>query len=153
MKRTCVTCRQTKPLTSFRAQKRKRRSGPYLYTPRECRACGNQRRVEWGKTPKGKEADKQYSIKLKMKWIQAYGGHCVCCGEFRRQFLTVQHIHGGGTVHREQVGWGNNFLRYLQAAGWPKDKYTIYCMNCNFAERHGERCPHKTELSRDGFVF
>lgn len=28
---------------------------------------------------------------------------CVCCGESRYEFLSLDHIHGGGITHRLQV--------------------------------------------------
>jgi hypothetical protein len=33
--------------------------------------------------------------------------------------------------------------RDLKKRGWPQEGYTVLCMNCNFAQRFGHRCPHK----------
>lgn len=81
--------------------------------------------------------------------IDAYGGKCQCCDESHREFLTLDHIGGGGNKHRASITQGNKVLRVrqqLKAAGWPKDKYRLLCMNCNFATRFGRICPH--ELAR-----
>ena len=39
----------------------------------------------------------------RIKVIQHYGGECVYCGEKTIQFLTVDHINGGGTRHRRDI--------------------------------------------------
>ncbi len=74
--------------------------------------------------------------------LLAYGSRCVCCGERQPQFLTLEHIFHDGKAHRAKYK-ANGLLRHLQKLGWPKDRYTLLCMNCNWAERHGKPCPHK----------
>ena len=76
--------------------------------------------------------------------IAAYGGACTCCGEARQRFLTLEHVNHDGAEHRKAKGHAALLLD-LKALGWPKDRFTILCMNCNWAERNGEPCPHKTE--------
>jgi transposase-like protein len=81
--------------------------------------------------------------------ITAYGSKCACCGETEPAFLTLDHIGGGGSAHRREMrakNKGNVHLRIrqeLKAQGWPKDKYRLLCMNCNFATRHKKACPHQ----------
>ncbi len=79
-----------------------------------------------------------------LELIEAYGGKCQCCEETETAFLTLDHIGGGGAEHRKSLG-GNHIRKLrqeLKAQGWPKDKYRLLCMNCNFATRHGKPCPH-----------
>ena len=53
------------------------------------------------------EQHKRYEQGVKDEVFNAYGGYvCVCCGETRRIFLTLDHINGGGTNHRKKVGGG-----------------------------------------------
>jgi hypothetical protein len=78
--------------------------------------------------------------------IDAYDGVCACCGETETAFLTLDHIGGGGRKHRKTYAGKNAALeirKELKAQGWPKDKYRLLCMNCNFATRHGRTCPHQ----------
>lgn len=76
--------------------------------------------------------------------VQAYGGCCSCCKEAEIRFLTVEHTRRDGMKHR---GAGGNFYTVLVRRGFPKNEgLTILCMNCNWAERTGEPCPHKNVL-------
>jgi len=69
--------------------------------------------------------------KIKLETIDAYGGHCSLCGETHWEFLTIDHVNGGGSRHREIVGSGGTFYRWLKNRGWPKDEYRLLCANCN----------------------
>ena len=76
--------------------------------------------------------------------IQAYGGKCLCCGEEAPEFLTIDHIHGGGTEERKRIKGGQTFYAHLKKHGWPKDRYRLLCANCNGSiGRHGY-CPHQS---------
>lgn len=74
-----------------------------------------------------------------------YGKVCCCCGIADLKFLTIDHIHGGGTQHRKEIGvdGGVNFYRYLIEQGLP-DGYQTLCFNCNVGKyRNNGICPHK----------
>ena len=92
---------------------------------------------------------RQRRIRLKEAALDAYGGRvCVCCEEAHLEFLTLDHIMGGGSKHRSSVShWGNDFYRWLKLQDYPPG-YRVLCMNCNFAlGKHGY-CPHnKTGIS------
>lgn len=90
---------------------------------------------------------REVQFNLKMETIEAYGGKCACCGETAHEFLTIDHIHDDGAEERRLHGGGRTggtaqYTR-LRQQGWPKDRYQLLCMNCNFAKRNGY-CPHKT---------
>lgn len=76
--------------------------------------------------------------------LDAYGRKCVCCGETEEAFLTLEHVNRDGAAHRRQVQGA--IYWDLKRRGWPKDGYTVLCMNCNWARRNGDPCPH--ELAR-----
>jgi hypothetical protein len=85
--------------------------------------------------------------RIKREVFEAYGGaRCVCCGESHEEFLTIDHIHGGGGLHRSKPDManyiGDEFYRLLKKKGYPPG-YQVRCMNCNFAKRGGSVCPHK----------
>lgn len=81
--------------------------------------------------------------------IAAYGGKCVCCGEAHEEFLTIDHIGGrNGNNHPWPKRAGTGIYAKLKALGWPRDAYRLLCMNCNFAIRYGDKCPHDPDLAR-----
>jgi hypothetical protein len=84
--------------------------------------------------------------------IQAYGGKCVCCGETRYEFLTLQHPNKDGHLHRKEVlgkqyrNGASKFLRKIRKAGFPqKFKIEIACWNCHMSHDMHGKCPHKNE--------
>lgn len=79
-----------------------------------------------------------------------YGGNppkCACCGEARVEFLSVDHMNGGGSRHIRSIGGGNMFYRWLVKNGFPPG-FQILCMNCNCAKGRYGRCPHEAEGKR-----
>jgi len=72
-----------------------------------------------------------------------YGGRCACCGEDRLQFLTIDHINGGGTKHRKEIGHGGHAVyRWLIRNDFPPD-FQVLCFNCNDGRQvNGGICPH-----------
>jgi len=101
---------------------------------------------------------KAYNHHKKMTVLAHYGGKCACCGETRWEFLTVDHIKGGGVRHRQEVcknGAGTNrscgssrFYRWLIRNNFPKG-FRILCANCNQALGSHKYCPHQLE-KKDG---
>ena len=78
--------------------------------------------------------------------IAAYGGQCICCGEARVEFLTLDHINGRATEPYRITGqkaWAR-----LKARGWPRDNFQLLCFNCNCAKGIYGRCPHSTDAPR-----
>jgi hypothetical protein len=86
----------------------------------------------------------------KQRFIDAYGGSCACCGEKEIRFLTCEHlIEGQGIAHRKAGIHGPSLYKQIRLEGYPKDKYTVLCMNCNFARNHGNTCPHEANRLRN----
>ena len=83
---------------------------------------------------------------LKLEMIEAYGGKCTLCGEAHWEFLTIDHIHGGGTRHRRETGMtgGVMFYNHLRKLGWPTDDYRLLCANCNCSVKTNRR-PEEVE--------
>ena len=80
---------------------------------------------------------------IRRKLIDGYGGCCTCCGEAAIEFLTLEHINGGGRAHRANKDV-LSIYREIIRLGFPAE-YTVLCMNCNFATRYGKECPHVTQ--------
>jgi len=73
-----------------------------------------------------------------------YGGDppkCTCCGETHMEFLTIDHINGGGSKDRKKGLIGHDFYAWLIRNGYPEG-YRVLCMNCNFSLGHWGYCPH-----------
>lgn len=61
---------------------------------------------------------------------------CQICGDGRHQFLALDHIDGGGSLHHEALGpdhFGEKFYKWIIAHSFP-DGYRVLCHNHNFKE-------------------
>jgi hypothetical protein len=99
--------------------------------------------------PKQIEIGKKSRAKIKNEVFEAYGGwRCACCGETTRDFLSLDHIEGGGNQQRKLLKKVNtyNFYSWLREQKFPPG-YQILCMNCNFAKRYTMTCPHQFNKS------
>jgi hypothetical protein len=74
--------------------------------------------------------------------FEHYGKFCVCCGESNPEFLTIDHIRGGGTKHREEIGPG--LYDWLIRNDFPVGFRTL-CFNCNMSLGSYGYCPHQNE--------
>lgn len=157
----CSRCNSDKPLTDFRKDAT-RKDGKYPY----CAAClavigrdyrkrnpgqNTARFVAWKKRNPERAAvlvrssSKKYRAGLKSQVMLAYGGaqpKCACCGEAEPDFLTVDHVFGGGNKHRREIsvlGW--NFYKWLIDNKFPSG-FQLLCYNCNCAKGRFGECPH-----------
>ena len=71
-----------------------------------------------------------------------YGWKCACCGETRKEFLTIDHIHGGGHRHVKEIK--SNLYKWLMRKRFPEGFRTL-CYNCNMSRGHRGYCPHERE--------
>ena len=80
--------------------------------------------------------------RAKREVLMHYGNcRCACCGETQMEFLSIDHMNGGGRRHRSDFGIGNMYV-WLRKHNFP-DGYQVLCMNCNFAKGRFGRCPHE----------
>ena len=102
--------------------------------------------AEWGKQNIARRNAYmvKYHLRLKMLIIKHYGERCNCCGEKEVDFLTIDHINGGGGKHRKIVGGGGAVYREIIKKNYPSS-YRLLCMNCNWATRKGKICPHQRQ--------
>lgn len=98
------------------------------------------------------KARKERNIRDKKNAIEHYGGvppKCACCGERHVEFLTIDHIHGGGTKHRRQLVHGSGATyRWLRDQNWPSG-FRVLCINCNYSRGLFGYCPHEKEKKGD----
>lgn len=85
--------------------------------------------------------------RLRQEVLSHYGGdppRCECCGEGRFEFLSIDHIGGGGNAHRKAEGSGQMVYRDLKRRGYPPG-FRVLCHNCNQAFGYNGYCPHQLE--------
>lgn len=74
---------------------------------------------------------------------------CECCGEKNLEFLTIDHIKGGGNKHRKRLRKKYKTNLYmptiLKRLGYPSG-YRILCYNCNSSLGHYGYCPHQKRV-------
>ena len=75
-----------------------------------------------------------------------YGGKCVCCGEARIEFLSVDHVNGGGEKQKRELGIGSDMYSWLIRNNFPEEGYRVLCFNCNMARGFYGYCPHDISL-------
>jgi hypothetical protein len=144
----CNRCSTVKPYTDefFRSVR-----GNKVIT---CRKCDSNRQMEYCKKPgvRGQHLLNQRMSNLRLK-IQVFTHYsvvgkpeCGCCGIVKVEFLTIDHIDGGGTKHRQSLGArasGSYFYRWLRDHGYPTG-YRVLCFNCNCGINANDGvCPHK----------
>jgi predicted restriction endonuclease len=87
---------------------------------------------------------KAYTFLIRKKVLNHYGHRCACCGERRYEFLSIDHINGGGNKHRKEIGNGKIYL-WLIKNSYPEG-FQVLCCNCNQAKGHYGYCPHEKDL-------
>jgi len=90
----------------------------------------------------------RWSRQLRLQVLRAYGGTtpaCTCCGVAQVEFLTLDHISGGGRAHRRRYTGTTGVYSELKRSGFPSG-YRVLCFNCNLAGSAYANCPHNGEL-------
>jgi len=118
-----------------------------------CVHCGKKRQAGFVRCQKCLDTHRRHIVNVKTAIFDAYGGAwCACCGEDTREFLTVDHIDGGGLRHRRELARtrdgregqiaGTSFYLWLKRNNFPPG-YQVLCWNCNFAKGAFGICPHQ----------
>lgn len=136
----CSVCKSELTTENWAAYRVKKNS-------RMCRECDNERKRQWARDhpiENTRMAMAGYR-RVRAAVISGYGGKCACCGESTPEFLTIDHIHGGGQEDRKLPGkkGGMGLYWWLHLHGYPTDDYRLLCYNCNFARGHHGKCPHE----------
>jgi len=115
----------------------------YLLTPR---AKMLKRKNDKNYKHKRPGITKKHRLKLKLDVLSHYSGglfKCACCNDTHLEFLTIDHVDGGGRKHYKEIG-GTGLYRWLRKNGYPKG-FQVLCFNCNFAKHVYVTCPHQRE--------
>jgi hypothetical protein len=87
---------------------------------------------------------KKRRLKVKQEVFALYGLKCTCCTEPTPEFLTIDHVEGGGNIARKQRSSQQLYLD-LRREGKPLPGYQLLCANCNQAKHIYGTCPHIQE--------
>ena len=108
---------------------------------------------KWYSKPHNKKkASKQAFIRnqiQKYAVLSHYSGgipNCACCKDTHFEFLSLDHINGGGNAERRKLfggktDAGGKFYRWLIKNKYPKG-YRVLCMSCNHSYGAYGYCPH-----------
>lgn len=132
----CEPCKTLENRRSRESKNRRKNLGlcvgcgkPQLYSETRCLECYSKHR--------------NANVRYKALVFRHYGNICQCCKEAEPGFLTIDHVHGGGDSHREELGTGAIYS-WLVKNEFPEG-YRTLCYNCNCASGRKGRlgCPHK----------
>lgn len=161
MIKTCTKCFTKRLLTDFY------KNGKYLTS--ECKFCRKLReKLRYEQNPqkiyartreyiknnpeKQRRWQNEHTKRQRIKVLEHYGKNCACCSENNIEFLTIDHINGGGNQHRKEIiergearCGGSGFYNWLIKNNFPEGFRTL-CQNCNASLGHYGYCPHKNTL-------
>ncbi len=132
LQKKCSRCTRTKGATKFSVHAR----GLYKRMA-WCKACQAEyqrdHRPGWYEENRAKaNASARASVKrYRDAVLDLYGGKCACCKEGKKNFLTLEHVLGGGSAHRRAKGSPYAFWKSVFEEGLCPDKYSVLCYNCN----------------------
>ena len=119
-----------------------------LKNSRLCSTCATKAQKRWrakwiANDPLHKDniCQKNYRLRIRQEVLNHYGVTCACCGEKTQEFLTVDHMNGGGGKHRKQIK-GGTIYSWLKRNNYPEG-FQILCFNCNQAKYIYGVCPHQ----------
>lgn len=148
MSKVCPRCNTTKENALF-SKDRIKKDGLSCY----CKECSKEYNKEYRTNhPELKSKKKKYWIEYRLKVLNHYSNgelKCTCCGEDTYEFLSIDHVNGGGNQHRKELG-SKYIYSWLIQNDYPEG-YQVLCHNCNMAKAFYGECPHKRKLVEEMF--
>lgn len=143
-RRICMSCAVRDAKSRNEKLKKRREESPAPVCPR-CRT--RPAASGWSYCEVCIETSRLYRHRLKADVIEGYGGACRCCGEAEPQFMTLDHIDGGGSAHKKAVNGNQMIYSFLRANNYPSG-YQLLCFNCNSAKGAFGMCPHERDRQK-----
>lgn len=151
MKKVCFTCKKNRKLNWYCKNKSKKDG---LST--ECRDCRKKYMNKYREAnilklnEMNRIRNKQRHYEAKLKVLAHYSNgtmKCQCpgCDVYQLEFLSIDHVNGGGTQHRNTFKGARTFYEFLVKEGYPEGLMTL-CYNCNLAKGFFGKCPHQANL-------
>ena len=96
--------------------------------------------------PAKRKSNKRAYAALRLETLQYYSGkekpECKCCAVDFLEFLSIDHINGGGSEDKRKIGTGGKFYKWLKKNNYPKG-FRVLCHNCNQSLGAYGYCPHR----------
>ena len=129
MAKECKRCHKIKQFSKFH-KNRDNKDDLCLY----CKEC----ELERYKTYREDHSMRQKKRINKNKNIvfSHYGNKCALCNCTIREFLTIDHIKGGGAKHRKELKRSGPFFYSWLIKNLFPDGFRILCWNCQYKERY-----------------
>lgn len=89
--------------------------------------------------------NKVFYRNLRLLALQHYSKNkmeCACCSEKIVEFLALDHINGGGNIHRKEIK-NTNVFQWVKKNKYPIG-FQVLCHNCNMAKTLYGICPHQS---------
>lgn len=158
-KKRCSKCHKLLPPTKDHFQADRTRWDGLTHQCRSCRHQGDAKhRGSWSLSKKARRSKyqraygKRWKQLRRLEALKHYGGdppRCACCGEAHIEFLSIDHVGGGGCAHRKIIKRaGSAFCLWLRQRGYPRG-YRVLCHNCNQAIGFYGACPHQRKDRKD----
>lgn len=130
--KTCSRCHAVLPRTVQFFELRPRRTDIFYSECRECR-----RKISCARRL-------QFKIAVMTHYSGGSPPHCACCRESAIEFLTIDHVNGGGNAHRREAKLNGGYATHLwlKKNGYPAG-FRVLCMNCNMSFGQHGYCPHQ----------
>lgn len=139
---TCIACKEV-------VSKRNRDSRSARRDKGLCHKCNSPAVKGFTHCEQHMEYARQRWRDIRQQVLDHYGNKCTCCGETIPEFLSIDHINGGGNGHRKSLEangmkkhHGTGFYKWLIDNEYPEG-FQLLCHNCNFAKGHYGKCPHE----------
>jgi len=119
-----------------------------------CKKCNYKRTKKWQQNNRDKrnQSDREWYHLLINEVIDAYGGKCACCGETRREYLTIDHISGGGRKQQKEMKFSGpkGLYCWLKKNNYPEG-FQVLCFNCNCGKGNLSVCPCDKDIFEEEF--
>jgi len=105
-----------------------------------CKKCMQEKAVKY--LANKRKRSREYRACIRLEVLTHYSGgvpKCQCCGIEFLEFLSLDHIYGGGTKQRKRVG--AHIYIWVKKNNWP-DGFRVLCCNCNQSLGAYGYCPH-----------
>jgi len=123
---TCVVCWEQQHSGLCKCSK------PAVVGRTSCLDCLERDRIQ----------SRDHKLLMRKTVLDYLGCKCAYCGIDEQMFLTIDHVNGGGKVHRRESKDPNIcsvLYRQLKREGNLSEGFQILCWNCNSAKHiHGE---------------
>jgi len=119
-----------------------------------CKKCEYEYVKKWQRNNRDQynQLAREENQRLRDEVFDAYGGECACCGEARKEYLSIDHKNGNGKKHRKEIGatGSGGLYRWLKQNNYPEG-FQVLCFNCNCGKENYSVCPYDKEAFEKEF--